>query len=122
MKALAIVAVSAATVLGLAGASSARPLAAPRVWVADRSPIVVAASGFGSRQPVALTLTAGGTRYTKTVKSTTAGRARAQWAGSIRIDACHLVIVTAVAANGRRATYKSPRGGIECAPIQPISQ
>lgn len=122
MKAFVTAAVLAAALLGLARATSAHPLATPRVWVADRSPIVVAASGFGSRQPVALTLVAGGTRYAKTVKSTTAGRARAQWAGSIRIDACHLVIVTAVAANGRRATYKSPRGGVECTPIQPISQ
>lgn len=122
MKALVIAVVLVAAGLGLAAGSSARPLAAPRVWVADRSPIVVAASGFGSRQPVALTLIAGGTRYARTVTSTAAGRARAQWAGSIRIDACHLVIVTAVAANGRRATYKSPRGGVECTPIQPVSQ
>ncbi len=122
MKGFMIAAVLATALLGLAGATSARPLATPRVWVADRSPIVVAASGFGSRQPVALTLIAGGTRYARTVKSTTAGRVRTQWSGSIRIDACHLVIVTAVEANGRRATYKSPRGGVECTPIQPISQ
>jgi hypothetical protein len=121
MKAFTIAGLGA-LVFWLAGAALARPLATPRVWVADRSPIVVAASGFGSRQPVALTLTAGGARYARTVTSTATGRVRAQWTGSIRIDACHLVIVTAVAADGRRATYKSPRGGVECTPIQPISQ
>jgi hypothetical protein len=122
MKALALATVAAISLLGLARASSARPLTAPRVWVADQSPVVVAASGFGARQPIALTLVAGSTRYAKTVRATTTGRARAEWAGSIRIDACHLVIVTAVAGDGRRATYKSPRGGVECTPIQPISQ
>jgi hypothetical protein len=122
MKALAFVVVLAGALLLGAQASPAGARKAPRVWVADRSPIVVAASGFASRGRVAVTLVAGGKRFAKTLHANRSGALRAQWPGSITIDACHFVVVTAVAADGRRASYKSPRGGVECTPVQPIDQ
>ena len=108
-----------------AAASAGRPAAKPkpRVWIADRSPIVVAASGFGARERVTLRLAAaGGARFAKTLRASAAGRARAEWRGSVQIDACHVAVVTAVGASGLRATSKWPRGGVECNPIQPVGQ
>jgi hypothetical protein len=110
--------------VGLAGPATVQPK--PKVWVVDRSPIVVAAAGFGSRERVALTLKASATTYAKSLRATRAGRVRAEWSGSIQIDGCHLVVVTAVGAHtGLRATYSSPKpkGGVECpTPIQPADQ
>lgn len=105
------------------GRPAAKPKPAPRVWVADASPIVVGASGFGARERVTLKLAAaGGARYTKTLRASALGRARAEWQGSVQIDACHIAVVTAVGASGLRATTKWPRGGVECNPIQPVDQ
>jgi hypothetical protein len=122
MKALAFAVLLAGALLLGAEASPAGARKAPRVWVADRSPIVVVGSGFASRERVSVTLVAGGKRLAKTLRSNRAGGVRAQWPGSVTIDACHFVVVTAVAADGRRASYKSPRGGVECTPVQPIDQ
>ena len=45
----------------------------------------------------------------------------AEWTGSVQIDACHIVIVTAVGSSGLRATYKSPKG-VDCNPVQPVDR
>ncbi len=122
--AVALTACLTAVQAGFAGLTAVQPK--PKVWIVDTSPIVVAAAGFGARERVAITLKASGTRYTKTLRATRAGRARAEWSGSIQVDGCHLVVVTAVGARtGVEATYTSPKpkGGLECpTPIQPADQ
>jgi hypothetical protein len=96
-------------------------VAKPRVWIVDRSPVGVAVSGFKAHDRIALTVVASGTRLAKTVRATAAGRARAEWSGTISIDACHAVVVTAVAKSGLRARYASPKG-MDCNPVQPIEK
>lgn len=111
-----------ALVAAVAQASLARTDATPRVWVVDSSPVTVAASGFGSRERVALSVVASsGTRFQKTVRATRAGKVQAEWTGSVQIDACHVVIVRAIGSSGLRATYKSPKG-VDCNPVQPVDQ
>jgi hypothetical protein len=113
-----VVALAAAFAQG----SLARTGAKPRVWVVDRSPITIAASGFGSRERVALSVVASsGTKFQKTVRATRAGKVQAEWTGSVQIDACHTVIVRAIGSSGLRATYTSPKG-VDCNPIQPVDQ
>lgn len=113
---------AAALVAAFAQRALARTDAKPRVWVVDRSPITVAASGFASRERVALSVVASsGTRFQKTVRATRLGKVHAEWTGSVQIDACHIVIVTAVGSSRLRATYKSPKG-VDCNPVQPVNQ
>lgn len=114
--------VAAALVAAFAQGALARTDAKPRVWVVDRSPITVAASGFASRERVRLSVVASsGTRFRKTVRATRVGKVHAEWTGSVQIDACHIVIVTAIGSSGLRATYKSPKG-VDCNPVQPVNQ
>ena len=122
MKVLVLLGALVGALAVAAGAAPAGAGKAPRVWVADQSPIVVGASGFAPRDRVEVTLVTSGKHLVKTVRANQSGGLRAQWPGSISMDACHFVAVTAVGADGRRAAYKSPRGGVECAPLQPVDQ
>jgi hypothetical protein len=117
---LAFVSVCLVVVQASAGHPAAKPK--PRVWVVDKSPIVVAATGFGARERVTLGVATAGARYAKTLRASAAGRVRAEWQGAIQIDACHSVVLTAVGASGLRATAKWPRGGVECNQLQPVDQ
>jgi hypothetical protein len=115
-----VVALGAAFAQGTLARTDQKPK--PRVWIVDRSPITVAASGFASRERVTLSVVASsGTRLQKTVRATRAGKVRAEWTGSVQVDACHVVIVRAVGSSGLRATYASPKG-VDCNPVQPINQ
>ncbi len=124
MKIPALLAVALTALLSVNAGSAAKPR--PKVWVADRSPIVVAASGFAARERVVLTLKAAGTRYAKTLRAARSGRVEAEWPGAVQIDACHQVTASATGVrSGRQATYTSPKpkGGLECPqPVQPLDR
>ena len=120
---MGVFALVTALVAAVAQVSLARTGTKPRVWVVDPSPIRVRASGFASRERISLSVVASpsGARFQKTVRATRTGKAQAEWTGAVQIDACHMVVVTAVGSSGVRATYKSPKA-VDCTPIQPVGQ
>lgn len=104
--AAALLLVSAAAALGSTGS---------RVTLGDLSPVVVVGSGFGDGNIVHVTVSAGGRRLVKAVRSTDHGTFRAAWAVSLPDDTCGPLIVTAVSGE-RRAAWKRVTS---CAPPVP---
>ena len=83
-----------------------------RVWVADRSPLVVRGSGFGAAERVSVTITGAG-RYVRTITATRSGAIVARWSTETNAKAaCAALFVRAVGARGATATAKV--AGIEC--------
>jgi len=121
MKLTALALAFAALLAAGAQAAGGRGAAKPRVWIVGSSPVGVAVSGFKAHDRIALSVVASGTKFQKTVRATVAGRAQAEWSGTINVDACHVVVVTAVAKSGLRARYASPKG-MDCNPVQPIEK
>ena len=83
-----------------------------RVWLADRSPLVVRGSGFGAAEHVTVTVTGAG-RFVRTVTATRSGAIVARWIAVPTKTGCVALAVRAVGASGTVATTKV--AGIECA-------
>ncbi len=104
--ALAVLLATLAPSLALAGSLRAR------VWVADRSPLVVRGSGFGAAERVTITITGAG-RYVRKVTATRSGAIVAHWSTGTNAKAvCSPLFVRAVGARGTTATVKV--AAIEC--------
>lgn len=110
MKRLLVLAVAlAALAPSLAPAAGT---ARARVWVADRSPLVVRGSGFAAGERVAVTVTGAG-RFVRAVTATRAGVIVARWTVDGNAKAgCAALFVRAAGNRGAVATVKVP--GIEC--------
>ena len=108
MKRLLVIVVLLATVApALAPAGSLHA----RVWLADRSPLVVRGSGFGAGGHVTVTVTGAG-RFVRTVTATRTGTIVARWTTVPAKAGCAALFLRAVATNGAVATAKV--AGIEC--------
>jgi hypothetical protein len=90
-----------------------------RVWVSDRSPLVVRGTGFKAHEHVVVSATAG-RRFVRSVTAGAGGSFVVSWTS---VDAaksyCVTLAIRAVGNLGSVATFKVP--GIECAngPIDP---
>ena len=84
-----------------------------RVWVPDRSPLVVRGSGFVAHERVVVTVSAG-SRFVHTVAATVDGAFVTRWTvvAAAKVG-CGSIFVKAVGNHGTVATYKV--AGIECA-------
>ena len=99
----------AALLPSLAPAGSLRA----RVWLADRSPLVVRGSGFAAAERVTVTITGAG-RFVRTVTATRAGVIIVRWTSSPTAKAsCAVLAIRAAGSRGTVATAKVP--GLECA-------
>jgi hypothetical protein len=108
MRRLLVLAILLATVApSLAPAGSLRA----RVWLADRSPLVVRGSGFASAERVKVTVTGAG-RFVRTVTATRSGAIVARWTGVPAKAGCATLFIRAAGANGTVVTVKV--AGIEC--------
>jgi hypothetical protein len=97
----------AALAPSLASASSLRA----RVWLADRSPLVVRGSGFAPAERVKVTVTGAG-RFARTVTATKSGAIVARWTAVPTKAGCVALFIRAAATSGAVATAKV--AGIEC--------
>ena len=110
MRGLLFLALLVAAVLPLTAPAST-PRA--RVWVPDRSPLVVRGSGFAAHERVVVSVSAG-SRLVHTVAATAAGAFLTRWTVAAAPKAgCASIFVKAVGNRGTVATYKV--AGIECA-------
>jgi hypothetical protein len=94
------------------------PLAAPastaraRLWIPDRSPLVVRGAGFAAHERVVVTVSAG-SRFVHTVYANAVGSFVTQWTSEAAVKAgCNAIFVRAAGNRGTLATYKV--AGIEC--------
>lgn len=109
MRFLLLLALLAAAVIPLgAPASTARA----RVWVPDRSPLVVRGAGFAAHERVVVTLSAG-TRFVHTAYTSAVGSFVTRWTSTAAVKAgCNALFVRAAGNRGTVATYKV--AAIEC--------
>jgi hypothetical protein len=108
MRRLLLVAVLlAALAPSLAPAGSLRA----RVWLADRSPLVVRGSGFAAAERVTVTVTGAG-RFVRTVTATRSGAIVARWRSVPAKAGCAALFIRAAGARGTVVTLKV--AGIEC--------
>jgi hypothetical protein len=108
MRRLLLVAVLlAALAPSLAPAGSLRA----RVWLADRSPLIVRGSGFAAAERVTVTVTGAG-RFVRTVTATRSGTIVARWTSVPAKAGCAALFIRAVGARGTVVTLKV--AGIEC--------
>ena len=82
-----------------------------RVWVADRSPLVVRGSGFAAAERVKVTVTGAG-RFVRAVTASRSGAIVARWTDVPTKASCAALFVTAAGASGTVVTAKV--AGIEC--------
>ncbi len=82
-----------------------------RVWLTDRSPLVVRGSGFSAGSHVTVTVTGAG-RLVRTVTATKSGTIIARWTVVPAKAGCAALVVRAAGVNGAVATTKV--AGIEC--------
>jgi hypothetical protein len=82
-----------------------------RVWLADRSPLVVRGSGFASAERVKVTVTGAG-RFVRTVTATRTGAIVARWTGVPAKAGCAGLLIRAAGTSGTVVTTKV--AGIEC--------
>jgi hypothetical protein len=102
------------TVLALAAlAPSLAPAGSlkARVWLADRSPLVVRGSGFVPAERVSVTVTGAG-RFVRTVTATRSGTIVARWTSVPAKEGCATLFIRAVGTRSTVVTAKVP--GIEC--------
>lgn len=112
-RVLVIIVALAALAPSLAPAGALRA----RVWLADRSPLVVRGSGFHAAERVSVTVTGGG-RFVRTVTATRSGAIVARWTAVPAKAGCAALFIRAVGADGAVATAKV--AGLECPqPVQP---
>ena len=123
------VAVTVVLMLALGLPASATPgLKRPSLGLASTAPLVVAGSGFGSREPVLLTYTAADlTRRVLGVRASPDGTFRARF--ELRLDRCAAFTVRAAGVRGSRAVLqvepacaggeKKPKGPPKRAPRIP---
>lgn len=92
------------------------PAATPhaRIWLADKSPIMVKGTNFKPHERVVVTLTVG-TRLVRTVTATRAGGFVAHWTSALSAvkSGCLFIRIQAVGNRGSVASFKI--AGIECA-------
>jgi len=82
-----------------------------RVWLADRSPLVVHGTGFAAAERVSVTVTGAG-RLVRTVTATRSGAIVARWAAVPAKAGCAALFIRAAGARGTVVTAKV--AGIEC--------
>jgi len=113
MKRLLVVgALLAALAPSLAPAGSLRA----RVWLADRSPLVVRGTGFAAAERVTVTVTGAG-RFVRTVTATYSGTIVARWTAVPAKAGCAELFIRAAGARGTIVTAKV--AGMECPqPVQ----
>jgi len=108
MRRLLVLGVVLATLApSLAPAASLRA----RVWLADRSPLVVRGTGFAAAERVSVTVTGAG-HFTRTVTATRSGAIVARWTAVPAKAGCVALFIRAVSARGTVVTAKV--AGIEC--------
>lgn len=85
----------------------------PRVWLSDKSPLVVRGSGFKAHEHITVTVTAAG-RHVRSVTAGAGGTFVARWASGIVVKhGCVTIAIEAVGSRGTVAARKVP--GLECA-------
>lgn len=82
-----------------------------RVWLADRSPLVVRGAGFAPAERVTVTVTGAG-RFVRAVTATRSGAIVARWTAVPAKAGCAALFIRAVGARGTVTTAKV--AGIEC--------
>ena len=115
MKGLAALLVLVA--LAFAGSSAAG--GSPRVRLTDRSPAILAGTGFHAQERVSVVVSSGEVVLRKAVTAGARGTIVARWARSLPA-ACNGTAIVARGSAGSRAVFKDPP--TDCAPIQPVNQ
>lgn len=104
--------VLALAVLALVPSAFARHEQAPRIWLA--APAAVAGTGFHPGRVTVTAPTADG-KVAKSSQANSAGRFTVRFASPVTAHPCRVSVVTAVGADGLRATLRLA-GGRECPP------
>ena len=90
-----------------------------RIALGDGSPLTVVGFGFPAHEAVVVTVSGKGLKLRKTVTSTGAGRFTAGWNRSLQTGGCSPFAISALAADGTRAFFKSVPAGQCAQPIDP---
>ena len=113
MRRIVLLVVALAVVLpGFAPAAATHA----RVWLADKSPLVVRGSSFKAHERVVVTVT-DGARFVRTVTATSTGAFVARWTNAAPKGGCQAMQIQAVGNRGSVARLKIP--GLECPPPAP---
>ena len=100
-----------------AAVGNAGTAAKARIWLADRSPLVVKGSGFKPHERVVVTAQLG-SRYVVRRVATAAGTFTATFTTAGGKVGCNGIAVRAAGARGTVAVLKVP--GMECPPPPPV--
>jgi hypothetical protein len=90
-----------------------------RIALGDSAPLTVVGVGFPAHEAVVVTVSAKGLKLRKTVSSTGAGRFTAGWNRSLQTGGCSPFAISALAADGTRAFFKTVPAGQCAQPIDP---
>jgi hypothetical protein len=90
-----------------------------RIAIGDGSPLTIVGVGFPAHQAVVVTVSGKGLRLKKTVTSTSAGRFTAGWNRSLQVSGCSPFAISALAADGTHAFFKTVPAGQCAQPVDP---
>jgi hypothetical protein len=102
--------------VALLAPSAAIARSSAKVWIADRSPLIIRASGFKAHERVTVTVRMATKQVFHRVASRKGTFAVTLPAGNIKLG-CNTMTVLAVGAAGTRAALKVP--GVDCPPPPP---
>jgi hypothetical protein len=103
--------------LALAAGASAAGKA--HVWVSSQNPLVVRGAGFDARERVTVSVEARYVARRRAVSATAAGTFAVRFPATSIADACGVVFVRAIRANGTYVTWKRVT---DCAGLQPVDK
>jgi hypothetical protein len=90
-----------------------------RIALGDSAPLTVVGVGFPAHEAVVVTVSSKGLKLRKTATSTAAGRFTAGWNRSLQTGGCSPFAISALAADGTHAFFKTVPAGQCAQPVDP---